>query len=123
MRCRYSAGRPHEAWRMLDRALTETATAPSKAADTSEPARVTVTPVVLNVSWPGRGETDGEPGAGTLRPKTWGGRGRGGVRLRGPLGGLEPGDAFPRGPEPSPQDTPSSGGLGRGEGGPKPGPG
>lgn len=37
---------------MLERAITEMVTVPSKLADTSEPLRVITTPVVLNVSWP-----------------------------------------------------------------------
>lgn len=39
---------------MLERAITEMVTVPSKMADTSEPLRVTMMPVVLNVSGPGR---------------------------------------------------------------------
>lgn len=37
---------------MLERAVTEMVTVPSKLADTREPLRVITTPVVLNVSWP-----------------------------------------------------------------------
>lgn len=50
---RYSSGRLQEAWRMLERAVTEMVTVPSKLADTREPLRVITMPVVLNVSWPG----------------------------------------------------------------------
>ena len=38
---------------MLERAITEMVTAPSKLADTMEPLRVITTPEVLNISWPG----------------------------------------------------------------------
>lgn len=48
---RYSCGRLQEAWRMLERAVTETTTVPSKLTDTREPLRVTTTPVVLKTSW------------------------------------------------------------------------
>lgn len=39
---------------MLERAITEMVTVPSKVADTREPLRVTMMPVVLNISRPGR---------------------------------------------------------------------
>lgn len=51
---RYSSGRLEEAWRMLERAITEMATVPSKLAETWEPFRVRRTPVVLNIGKSGR---------------------------------------------------------------------
>lgn len=39
---------------MLERAMTEMATVPSKLAETWEPLRVSRTPVVLNISGPRR---------------------------------------------------------------------
>lgn len=48
---RYSSGRLQEAWRMLERAVTEMTTVPSKLADTREPLRIITTPVVLKVFW------------------------------------------------------------------------
>lgn len=51
MRSRYSSGRLQEAWRMLERAVTETTTVSSKLADTREPLQVITTPVVLKVPW------------------------------------------------------------------------
>lgn len=37
---------------MLERAITEMVTVPSKLADAIEPLRLNTTPVVLNISWP-----------------------------------------------------------------------
>lgn len=51
MRSRYSSGRLQEAWRMLERAVTDMITVPSKLAVTREPLRVIMTPVVLKISW------------------------------------------------------------------------
>lgn len=48
---RYSSGRLQEACRMLERAVTDTITVPSKLAVTREPLRVIMTPVVLKISW------------------------------------------------------------------------
>lgn len=51
---RYSSGRLEEAWRMLERAITEMVTVPSKLAETWEPFWVRRTPVVLNIGKSGR---------------------------------------------------------------------
>lgn len=68
MRFRYSSGRPQEAWRMLERAITEMVTVPSKVADTREPLRAIMMPVVLNISRPGR---LGDRGGRNQHSKTW----------------------------------------------------
>lgn len=51
---RYSSGRLEEAWRMLERAVTEMVTVPSKLAETWEPFWMRRTPVVLNIGKSGR---------------------------------------------------------------------
>lgn len=63
---RYSSGRQVEAWRMLERAVTEMITVPSKLAETSEPLRVSRTPVLLAISRPKRRRGKGcRPGMAT----------------------------------------------------------
>lgn len=64
----YSSGRLKAAWRMLERAVTEMVTIPSKLAETWEPLRVSRRPVVLNICKPRRRRGREEAvSTGTLR--------------------------------------------------------
>lgn len=99
---------------MLARAVTEMVTVPSKVADTREPLRVMMMPVVLNISRPGRlGDRGGRNQHGNpVGPRlgsSEGSRCRG-ETLRAALGW--PGGTFSSVPKPNSQDTPSFLGTG-----------